>query len=350
MPWPVCLRLQTRRYDVDVGNGRLACAVAGAALALTAGASSASTSPSAGEATWSPDGSRLAYSLIGGAGHRADVFVAALDGSGRTNLTAGGGAIAYGEPAWSRDGRSVAYVATIRDGLQDALFGYVVANADGSASRQVGTSPTVGTPSFSADGRYIAFDGFEAVEVAHSDGSGQKQIAVPGGYPVFSPRINRVAFELVDRTDQGHIYTSSPTGSARARLTTVRGSDYPLAWSRGGNYLLFHTSREAFKAHGGQPDAVYAMRSDGTKQHRVGYGSGADFSPGAARIVFAGARGGLWTARLDGSGLRRLVDGTVRDPRWSPDGRWIAYTFTDGDSSRIELLHPDGSGRHVFAP
>jgi Tol biopolymer transport system component len=332
-----------------VGKRLFACVIGGA-VAVTAGASSATTTRSAGEPAWSLDGTRLAYSAAGEGDHTADVFVANVDGSGRTNLTGESAATAYGEPAWSRDGRRLAFVATIRAGSQDALFGYVVANADGSAAIQVGSSPTVGRPSFSPDGRYLAFDGFEAVEVARTDGSGQQQIAASAGYPLFSPRRNRVAFALVDRTDQGHVYTTNPDGSARSRLTNRRGFDYPLTWSRGGGFLLFHTDREAFRAHGIRTDAVYAMRSDGTQQHRVGYGREADFSPGAARVVFTGAAGGLWTARLDGRGLRRLVAGIAHDPRWSPDGRWIAYTLTVDDASRVELIHPDGTDRHVFAP
>ena len=85
-------------------------------------------------------------------------------------------------------------------------------------------------------------------------------------------------------------------------------------------------------------------------EHRVGYGREADFSPGAARVVFTGAAGGLWTARLDGRGRQRLIAGIAHDPRWSPDGRWIAYTLTVDSVSRVELIHPDGTDRHVFAP
>jgi Tol biopolymer transport system component len=317
---------------------------------VTAGASSATTTPSAGEPAWSPSGTQLAYSAAGEGDHRGDVFVAKVDGSGRTNLTADGAAIAYGEPAWSGDGGHLAFVATIRDGFQDALFSYVVAKTDGTAPTQVGSSPTVGRPSFSRDGRYLAFDGFEAVEVARTDGSGQREIAAGAGYPVFSPRSNRVAFTLVDRTDQGHVYTANPDGSARSRLTNRHGFDEPLTWSRGGRFLLFHTDREIFRPHGTGTDAVYAMRSDGTEQHRVGYGREADFSPGAARVVFTGAAGGLWTAQLDGRGRKRLVAGIVHDPRWSPDGRWIAYTLTADSASRVELIHPNGTGRHIFAP
>ena len=319
-------------------------------IAATAGASSATTAGSADQPAWSADGQWLAYSARGEGDHVSDVFVENVNGSGRSNLTGASTASAYGDPTWSPGGQRLAFVVTLRPGLQDALFGYIVANADGSAPMQVGTSPTEGKPSFSPDGRYLAFAGSDGIEVARTDGSGQQQIAASGGYPLFSPRRDRVAFTLVDRTDQGHIYTATSAGSARRRLTARRGFDYPLAWSHGGGLLLFHTDREAFKALSPRTDAVYAMHADGTEQHRVAYGREADFSPGAARVVFTDAGGGLWTARLDGSGHHRLVAGPAEDPRWSPDGRWIAYTFTVDDTSRIELIHPDGSGRHVFAP
>ena len=180
------------------------------------------------------------------------------------------------------------------------------------------------------------------MEVARTDGTGQQRIAARAGYPVFSPRRNRVAFALVDRTDQGHVYTMNPDGSGRSRLTRRYGFDFPLAWSRGGGLILFRTDREAFGTNL-PTDAVYVMRADGSGQHRIGYGREADFSPGAARVVFAGALGGLWTARLDRRGLRRLVRGIAHDPRWSPDGRWIAYTFTVDD---VEPGRADSSRRH----
>jgi TolB protein len=304
----------------------------------------------AGAPAWSPDGKRIAYSATGEAGHLSDVYVADLDGTRRVNVTRMGTATDYGEPAWSRDGRQLAYVATIRPGFENAIFGYIVAAGDGSAAHQVGSSPTVATPTFSANGRYLAFDGFESVDVATTDGTAQRQVAGAAGYPVFSPESDRLAFALADRTDQGHVYTANPDGSGRHRLTSARGFEYPLRWSRGGRFLLFHTDREIFQGNTRRPDAVYAMRFDGRGQHRVGYGREGDFSPGAARVVYAGAGGGLWTARLDGSGRKQLVQGIVHEPRWSPDGRWIAYALSVDDASRIELIHPDGSGRMNFAP
>ena len=68
-----------------------------------------------------------------------------------------------------------------------------------------------------------------------------------------------------------------------------------------------------------------------------------DFSPSGRRVVYSRETGGLFTVALDGSGRRHLTgDGVM--PRWSPDGRWIAFQA----GSRIDLIRPDGSDRHAL--
>jgi len=48
-------------------------------------------------------------------------------------------------------------------------------------------------------------------------------------------------------------------------------------------------------------------------------------------------RGAIWVAPLDGSGEpRAFTSGERRDamPRWSPDGRWLAFVSTRGDGPK----------------
>jgi Tol biopolymer transport system component len=58
-----------------------------------------------------------------------------------------------------------------------------------------------------------------------------------------------------------------------------------------------------------------------------------DFSPDGTRVAWAGNEGGLWVGRPDGTDRRPLGD---RQPahqfpiRWSPDGRWIAFSASEG--------------------
>jgi Tol biopolymer transport system component len=53
----------------------------------------------------------------------------------------------------------------------------------------------------------------------------------------------------------------------------------------------------------------------------------------------------LYVRAVDGTGEARRVgsmEGTV--PRWSPDGKWIAFSPSRGFGSGAFVVHPDGSG------
>jgi dipeptidyl aminopeptidase/acylaminoacyl peptidase len=60
------------------------------------------------------------------------------------------------------------------------------------------------------------------------------------------------------------------------------------------------------------------------------------------------ARSAIWLAAVDGSGsTRRLTFGGDRDgsPRWSPDGRWLAFASARGDDpAQLFVLPVDGPG------
>lgn len=55
----------------------------------------------------------------------------------------------------------------------------------------------------------------------------------------------------------------------------------------------------------------------------------------------------IWTINADGTGLRQLTTGAVYkwEPAWSPDGRFIAFTFNHDDTSEIFVMNPDGTNQ-----
>jgi dipeptidyl aminopeptidase/acylaminoacyl peptidase len=67
--------------------------------------------------------------------------------------------------------------------------------------------------------------------------------------------------------------------------------------------------------------------SKGTAEKRLTTGGGRSrprWSPDGKRIAYlTGAQ--LWTMNADGSGPRRLTTRAAAGPSWSPDGRWIAF-------------------------
>jgi Tol biopolymer transport system component len=109
---------------------------------------------------------------------------------------------------------------------------------------------------------------------------------------------------------------------------------------------------------------LVVARPDGSQATPVTTGSD-DFSPQWApdgrRIVFVrgdgGAKTGIWVVNADGTGARPLDQDHpyAEHPRWSPNGRWIAYqvqtstniyTGTRAHTTfELWLVRPDGSGR-----
>jgi tricorn protease len=63
----------------------------------------------------------------------------------------------------------------------------------------------------------------------------------------------------------------------------------------------------------------------------------------AGKIVFS-YLGDLWVANEDGTGARRLSDHTARDiyPRFSPDGKWIAFTSNRYGNNDVFIIPAEG--------
>ncbi len=142
------------------------------------------------------------------------------------------------------------------------------------------------------------------------------------------------------------MYTiSARTGKVIRRVTTNRlgGHDIPGSYSPSGHRILF-VRQDADGAVVG----LFVVRTDGRQQRQItSAGSdlniGADWSP-RHEIVFSrhvtpDARGSLWVVHPDGSALRpisiraRPCGGASADPqaigchgpRWSPDGRRLVF-------------------------
>jgi len=70
------------------------------------------------------------------------------------------------------------------------------------------------------------------------------------------------------------------------------------------------------------------------------------WSPDGKSIVFvmktADSDWNIYAARIDGSGLRQLTQGSAWDPAWSPDGKSIAFVSTMEGKRQISTMSADG--------
>ena len=284
---------------------------------------------------WSPDAAQLAFIRSTNAG--CDVMFVALAQNTERLLTACPNA---DDPklSWTVDGSALltSYAPHLH-----APSGWRIARIDiATGEPNPLTTPPPGTvgdhsPVVSPDGRHFAFirrlsGGVSDVFVAALDGT--------------SPR--RVTFDDADLTGIDW------TGDGRA---IVYSSD------RAGGYSLWRTAID-----GGQPTLVAggAARMKHPVVDRIGHrvvyenwnyeinlwqaGSAPhvaspitrtselwnlypQVSPSGTEIAYVSTQSGshdLWTANRDGSQARqltRLPNGAVQSPRWSPDGRRIAY-------------------------
>jgi dipeptidyl aminopeptidase/acylaminoacyl peptidase len=216
-----------------------------------------------------------------------EIYVAARDGSGRTDVSRDPQASDV-TPGWSADGRRIAF-ASNRTGPMEIY----VMNADGSGVVQVTHDRAYANdPRFTADGRSVVYEsklgGDWEIRRVGVDGSGDVDLThnrASDRYPAVSPNGRLVAFSSNRGSSGTHIWVMSIQGGALKRLTTDRGNQFEPAWAPSGVRLAY----------------VSGKLRDGTN---------------------------LWSVLADGKGTRRLSALQRSDqlnPSWSPDGHSIVY-------------------------
>ena len=223
------------------------------------------------EPEYSPDCSQIIYTGTLDNG-RFGLFVSDADGNNsRAVVQSDAGGDAYGA-TWSADGSQIAYML-----LENARIDVCVANPDGSAERcmaQPGMNNA--NPAFSADGNMLIFtsnrDGdWEVFSTPTSDLSANRQLT-NNTYNDLRPRVSsadRIVYDA-SPTGQYDIYTMNLDGGDVRQITTDSTDDTAADWL---NDQILFTSLRSLEGD------IYLINSDGTNLTRLTNDLGSDSEP-----------------------------------------------------------------------
>lgn len=170
-------------------------------------------------------------------------------------------------------------------------------------------------------------------------------------FPSISPDGRSVAFTaIVNRRRQ--LFVRLLAGGIPVQITTDNADHQLPRWSHDGNSLFYFSPGRPGEP-GGEIWSVPAL--GGSPRRVIESMGGADVSRDGRLTCFRLVDGHvqLVTSSLDGTDVRvlaRSIPGYHLNPRWSPDGKWIAFQRGDGPRFDIFVIpHTGGKPRQLTA-
>jgi Tol biopolymer transport system component/DNA-binding winged helix-turn-helix (wHTH) protein len=361
------------------------------------------------QVAFSPDGNQIAFVWNGPQGDNQDIYVKLIDAETPLRLTTNPAEDI--NPVWSPDGHYIAFLRQSAEGSEFYLIPALGGAERKLAKIFPYQVPSDGASHYySPDGKYLAIpdksstsDPLSVYLLSIETGERRKITSPPAGVigdynPAFSPDGKWLAFARSPRWSTDDLYIMPLAGGEPKRLTFDNMTINGLAWTPDSREIVFDSRRGGSSRHlwrvaiaGGTPERVDTVGADvlspaiSPQGRRLAYTQtlddiniwrieldaagkvksqteliastfgdhGPDYSPDGRMIVFTSGRSGnnaIWVCESDGSKPRLLhscgpyVTGT---PRWSPDGRWVAFDSrscapgADGNPD-IYLISADG--------
>jgi Tol biopolymer transport system component/DNA-binding winged helix-turn-helix (wHTH) protein len=355
--------------------------------------------------SFSPDGRQIAFVWDGVERSHYDIYVQLVGGETPLQLThhkSGDGV--PGPPQWSPDGREIAFARcnSERDGV------YTVPALGGPERRLTNSrcmNWVAGRPVWTPDSKAMVMldqctPGGPRAVVLFSFATGEKR-CLAAGFPgdfysddVLSPNGRTVAFFHQTEAGYNEIYSVPLSGEAPRRLVSEDNVASKLMWTPDGKYIVFYSDRGNMvqpwrvPLAGGpvEPEMVYpgvgAISQDGRRLAYTESQTGeapaiwradlsnpggpvlrtrkliysqfredsAQPSPDGTRLALQSDRSGetlIWLNSTEGDHPVQLTNIGAGSPRWSPDGRWIAFdTWVE---HHVHIYVVDAEGRNLHA-
>jgi dipeptidyl aminopeptidase/acylaminoacyl peptidase len=182
---------------------------------------------------------------------------------------------------------------------------------------------------------------------------------LPGFFSDWRADGKRIAFDFFEPSGDEQIATMTADGRDLRVLTSGPGIHEVPSWSPNGRRIAFDFSPEADPSTPGFETRLWTMRADGSKPKPLpmdepGFDVEPKYSPNGRWIAFArlritssGDEAAIFIVRANGGRVQQLTPwgAFVEHPTWSPDSRWITFNTPEGT---IEAIRADGSERRTI--
>jgi len=305
---------------------------------------------------FSPDGAHVLFTRGTAPGGRAALFRVPVVGGEARKLVEDAS-----EGDWSPDGRRIAFIRWERtEGQSRAqLF---LADVDGGEPRELarlGNRVRV-RPRWSPDGRTIAVTGLvqqpgvpQTIVLVHTDGRPTRTVQAPGHVGLVSAVAWTAPDEIVFAQAESVTGNSAgspslifrqrvPGGSAQVLLASPTSSLAIDIASPGTLVFDGRSARQNLReVKPGGAEARFFTRGLSTDRQPV-------YSPDGSWIAFSSNRAGnldLWALSPRTGAVRRLTDhaGEDWDPAFTPDGRSLLWSSNRGGHFEVWMANADGS-------
>jgi eukaryotic-like serine/threonine-protein kinase len=302
-------------------------------------------------ATFSPDGSQLAFLRGAPDAGESYIIVAGADGTNQRKLAVRKRPLNFTllSLAWSPDGKSIAATGN----NESELSGQVVIVDPASGTERVLATPqwrVIGGVAWLADGSGLLVNAQESAGEASSQiflvpypsGTPRRLTNDLSSYAGVSVAPDGRSFVTVRNERRATIWTMPLDDASKAvAVTTEASADdgaHGIAWMPDGRVVY---TTEA----GGNPD-IWIMSADGSGRVQLTSTLGQDVSPRVTSdgkyIVFTSDRDGgirAWRMAPDGSGATRISPDIVARARAYPsaDSKWVYYSEQSGEIRRAPI-------------
>jgi len=209
-------------------------------------------------ASWSPDGTRLAYGQTALSGDTTShIYVAAVTGTSGTNITTNAEAE---QPEWSPDGSTILFSSN-RTGNYDV---FTMDSAGGNVVNLTNRAHDDGNDGahWSKDGQKITFTGYTSIWRADANGANALQLTMGGnGQPRWGS--NGLIYYVNNPTSAGQIWVTNINGTNQHALTTDTHINQHPVLSPDGTMIAWARAEDSVHFQ------IWVANADGTSPVRV---------------------------------------------------------------------------------